>query len=61
MDHSMTDRVARATPNLPAADVAPSLLVSLLPTPSLEPAVLLVGPAVVDQIPGTVMAPSPAG
>ena len=62
MDHSMTDRVAGAIPNLPAAaGVVPSLPVSLLTTPSLEPAVLLVAPAVVGRIPGTVMAPSPEG
>ena len=58
----MTDRVVGAIPNLPAAaGVAPSLLVSLLMTPSLNPAAILVGPAVVGRIPGTVMAPSPEG
>jgi len=58
----MTDRLAGATPNLPAAaDVAPSLPVNLLTTPNLEPAVLLLAPAVVGRIPGTVMAPSPEG
>jgi hypothetical protein len=58
----MTDRVVGAIPNLPAAaGVVPSLRVVLLMTPSLEPAVRLVAPAVVGRIPGTVMAPSPEG
>jgi hypothetical protein len=62
MDHSMTGPLVGAIPNLPAAaGVVPSLLVSLLMTPSLEPAVILVAPAVVGRIPGTVMAPSPEG
>jgi hypothetical protein len=62
MDPSLTSRVAGAIPNLPAAaGVVPSLVVGLLMTPSLEPAVLLVGPAVVGRIPGAVMAPSPEG
>jgi hypothetical protein len=62
MDHSMTGRLVGAIPNLPAAaGVAPSLPVSLLMILSLEPAVLLVAPAVVGRIPGTVMAPSPEG
>jgi hypothetical protein len=58
----MTGRLVGAIPNLPAAaGVVPSLVVGLLMTPSLEPAVLLVAPAVVGRIPGTVMAPSPEG
>jgi hypothetical protein len=62
MDYSMTDRLAGAIPNLPAAaGVVPSLPVNLLMTPSPELAVMLVAPAVVGRIPGTVMAPSPEG
>jgi hypothetical protein len=58
----MMDHLVGAIPNLPAAaGLVPSRPVDLLMTPSLEPAVLLVAPAVVGRIPGTVMAPSPAG
>jgi hypothetical protein len=56
----MTDRLAGATPNLPAAaDVAPSLPVNLLTTPNLEPAVLLLAPAVVGRNPGDGDGPQP--
>jgi hypothetical protein len=56
----MTGRLVGAIPNLPAAaGVVPSLLVSLLMTPSLEPAVLLVAPAVVGRIPGDGDGPQP--
>jgi hypothetical protein len=56
------DRVVEGIPNLPAAaGLVPSRPLSLLMTPSLAPAVLLVAPAVVGRIPGTVVAPSLEG
>jgi hypothetical protein len=62
MDRSMTGRGVEGIPILSAAGVGvASLAVVLAVPPSPKPAVLLVAPAVVVAILGTVMAPSPQG
>ena len=62
MERSMTGRVVGASPILSAAGVVvPSLPVALPVIPSPEPAVMLVAPAVVVPILGSVMAPIPQG